>query len=120
MSRKEVLKYRKTFTQVGLDRELDDLARGVRHESTDTSHLHDLLLASTRSRVSHDTYRVLFGEVAEHGTLDLFSLVLPNLDYLEITIVVGQKPIIIERIDFTHSPIGIVQDVLPFWRDLHV
>src|SRR5450830_132304 len=118
--RQEVLEDRQTFTEVGLDGELDDLSRRVRHQASDPRHLHNLLLASTGTGVGHDTHGVLFGKIAEDGPFDLFALLLPDLNHLEVAIVVRKKTILVEFVDLADGPVGIVEDMLPLVWHFHV
>ena len=118
--REEVLEHRQTLTQVGLDGELDNLSRGIRHQASDTRHLYDLLLASTGTGVGHDTHGVLFGKITEYGLFDLCALLLPNLDHLEVAVVVGQESLVVELVDLADGPVGIVEDTLPLGWNFHI
>ena len=53
MSGDEVLQYIKTFTEVGLNRKFDGVTSCICHQTTHTSQLFDLLIRSSRTRVSH-------------------------------------------------------------------
>src|SRR5450830_63269 len=118
--RQEVLEDRQTLTEIGLDGELDDLSRRVRHQPSDTRHLYDLLLASTSAGVSHNTHGVLFGKVAEDSPFDLCALLLPDLNHLEVAVVVGEKTLIVELIDLTDGSVGVIEDTIPLGRYFHV
>ena len=60
MRRDEVLKYVKTFTEVGLDWEFDRVTGRIRHESSHTGKLLDLLIGTTGSGVRHHEDVVVF------------------------------------------------------------
>ncbi len=58
MGRAEVLEHREAFAEVGLDRRLDDLARGLGHQAAHAGELADLLDAAAGARVGHQEDRV--------------------------------------------------------------
>ena len=49
---------RQAFAEVGLDRRLDDLARGLGHQASHAGELADLLDAASGTRVGHQEDRV--------------------------------------------------------------
>ena len=49
----EVFQYVKTFTEIGLDRELDGVTGCIGHQTTHTGKLFDLLIGTTGTGVSH-------------------------------------------------------------------
>ena len=53
MSGNEVLQYVKTLTEVGFDRKLDGVTGCIRHKSSHTCQLLDLLIRSSRTGVCH-------------------------------------------------------------------
>src|SRR4030095_12232580 len=58
VGRDEVLEDREALAEVGRDRRLDDLARGLGHQSAHSGELPDLLLGSAGARIRHDVYLV--------------------------------------------------------------
>src|SRR6185437_14157028 len=54
----EILEHRETFTEVGRDGRLNDLARRLGHEAAHTGELANLLFGSASAGISHDVNRV--------------------------------------------------------------
>src|SRR5699024_2928652 len=61
----EVLQYVQTLTEVGLDRQLDGPSGGIRHQSTHTRQLLDLLIRTTGSGVRHHIDIVIFLQTSQ-------------------------------------------------------
>ena len=60
MRRHEVLQYVQTFTEVGLDGQLDRTTGCIRHQTTHTCQLLDLLVGTTGTGVRHHEDVVVF------------------------------------------------------------
>ena len=58
VGRAEVLEHREPLAEVGLDRRLDDLARGLGHQAAHAGELADLLDAAAGTRLGHQEDRV--------------------------------------------------------------
>ena len=60
MGRHKVFQYVQTFTEIGLDRQLNGVTGGICHQSTHTCQLFDLLIRTTRSGICHHIDIVIF------------------------------------------------------------
>ena len=60
MGRHKVLQYVKSFTEVRLDRQFNGTSRCIRHESTHSGKLLDLLIRATSSGIGHHKDVVIF------------------------------------------------------------
>ena len=63
MSGNKVFQYVKTFTEVGLDRQLDGTAGSIGHQTTHAGKLFDLLVGTTGTGIRHHINIVVFIEV---------------------------------------------------------
>ena len=94
--RDEVLEHREALAEVGGDRRLDDLARGLGHEAAHAGELADLLLGAAGAGVGHDVDRVelvadLVGllHLAEHLVGDGLGRPVPDVDDLVVALTGG-------------------------------
>ena len=99
MGRDEVLQHREPFTEVRRNRRLDDLARRLRHQSTHSGELANLLFRSASTRICHDVNRieraflVALLHLTEHLVSNLFSNRRPDFDDLVVSLAVGDRTI---------------------------
>ena len=91
MRRHEVLQYVQTFTEVGLDRQLDRMTGRIRHQASHTGQLFDLLIRSTRSGVRHHEDVVVLIQSAKQCLGQSIIRLLPGLDDFLITLLVSNQ-----------------------------
>src|SRR5205814_2399833 len=105
VSRGEVLENGQALAEVRRDRRLDDLARGLGHETAHAGQLADLLLAAPRAGVGHHVDRVELAallaalELAEHLLRDELGDVGPDVDDLVVALAVGDDAVLILLLD---------------------
>ena len=116
----EVLEYVKTLTEVRLDRELDGTSGCIRHESTHTSKLLDLLIGSTGSGISHHEDVVVCIESAEKILGQLIIGLLPGIDYLLVTLLLGNETTTIVTCDLVNDSLCVCQQLLLARRNGHI
>src|SRR6185437_14898560 len=99
VGRDEILQHRQSLAEIGGDRGLDDLARGLGHQAAHAGELADLLLRSAGAGVGHDVHRVdralavLLFEHVEHHVGDLLGDVRPDFHNLVVALAVGDGAI---------------------------
>src|SRR5699024_2723709 len=86
MSGHEVLQYVKTFTEVGLDRQLDSTSCRISHQTTHTGKLFDLLVRTTGSGIRHHEDVIVFIKTGKQGVCQLIVSCLPCLHNLFVTL----------------------------------
>lgn len=74
----EVVQYGQAFTEVCLDRQVDDTARRVSHQTTHTGNLTNLLFITTGTGVSHHEDRVEGIHVIHHDFRNVIGRFFPN------------------------------------------
>ena len=87
----EVFEYVKTFTEVGLNRKLNGLTGCIRHKSTHTCKLLDLLVTTTGTGVGHHEYVVVLVKTVKKLFGKLAIGLVPGLYYRTISFFVGDK-----------------------------
>jgi hypothetical protein len=102
----EILQHSEPFAKIRGDRGLNNLARRLRHQSAHTGQLTDLLLASTRARVSHDidgvevfAASVTLLHLVKHRVCDLLGHVRPNGNDFVVALAVRDGPFQILLLD---------------------
>ena len=107
----EVLEHGEAFTEVGLDRRLDNLARRLGHQASHASELPDLLHAASGTRVRHQEDRVhvagvtripgvgVLLEFVHHLLGDLLAGVRPGVKHLVVAFAVGDHAALVELHD---------------------
>ncbi len=134
--RDEVLEHAETLAEVRGDRRLDDLARGLGHESAHGGELANLLRGTTRSRVGHDVDGVearldrllaglrigdrLFADAAHHLARDRVGHACPDVDDLVVPLAVGDEPLLVLLDDLLDLVLRLVEEHLLGGRDDHV
>ena len=113
----EVLQHREPLTEGGADRQLDDAAGGVAHQSAHAAHLADLGDVSLRAGVRHHRQRArrLHGLVL--GRLDLARRLGPEADRLLVELVAGDEPLLVLLLHLVHLGVGGRHDLLLAWRN---
>src|SRR5467141_3791107 len=126
VSRGEVLENGQALAEVRRDRRLDDLARGLGHETAHAGQLADLLLAAPRAGVGHHVDRVELAallaalELAEHLLRDELGGVRPDVDDLVVALAVGDDAILVLLLDLVHLLARLGDVALLRRRDVHV
>ena len=111
VSRDEVLEHGETLAEVAGNGGLDDLARGLRHQTAHSCELPDLLLAAASARVGHHVDRVELALLAllalhllEHLLRYLVGNVRPNGDDFVVTLTLGDSTFAVLVVDLFHLP----------------
>ena len=95
--RDEVLRDGQSLAEVGRNRRLDDLARGLGHQATHTGELANLLGRTSRTGVGHAVdgvrraFEVGFLHLTEHRLGDLLGNVRPDGDDLVVALTIGDR-----------------------------
>src|SRR5205809_2119459 len=124
--RGEVLEDREALAEVRGDRRLDDLARGLGHETAHAGQLADLLLAAPRAGVGHHVDRVELAallaalELAEHLLRDELRGVRPDVDDLVVALAVRDDAVLVLLLDLVHLVARLGDVPLLRRRDVHV
>src|SRR5690606_10534074 len=135
----EVLLHRETLTEVRRDGGLDDLTRGLGHQTAHTGELTDLLGGTTRTRVGHDVHGVearllaglplslgvhagglLLGDLGHHLRGDLLGGLRPDVDDLVVALSVGDQTLEVLVLDLGDLGLGLVEELGLLLRDDHV
>src|SRR6185437_6451984 len=131
----EVLQHVQAFAEVRLDGRLDDRAVRLGHQAAHAGELADLRRGTTRAGVGHDedrVHRLLFVDLAV-GTLDLVEAdalhhcgrdlligARPDVDHLVVAFARGDETGLELLLDLDHFLLGLFQDRLLLFRNLHV
>ena len=91
MGRDEVLQYVQTFTEVGLNGKLDGVTGSIGHKASHSSQLLDLLIRTSGSGVSHHEDVVVLIQASQQIVGQLIVRLLPGIDHLFITLLLGDK-----------------------------
>src|SRR5690606_1052397 len=119
----EVLEDVEALAEVRADRQLDGLARRVRHQATHAGELADLLGVTTRARLGHHVERVerhVLLEVLEHGVLDLLRGVVPQADDLVEALALREEAALGRLLDAGQLALGLLDQLLLLLGDRHV
>ena len=82
----KVLQNIQSFTEVGLNRKFDSLTGCIRHESTHTGKLLNLLIGTTGSGVRHHEDVVIFIQTGKKVMRQLIVRVLPGLNHFLVSL----------------------------------
>ena len=101
MRRIEVFEHGQPFLEVGDDRRLDDLARGLGHQPAHPGKLLDLRRRAAGARIRHHPYRV--DRLTRRGRADHFHHLFgdlvgaarPDVDHLVVLLALGDQAILI-------------------------
>src|SRR3990172_2805520 len=88
----EVLQDRKTFPEAGPDREGDNAASGVRHETSHTNHLLDLGDVTLSARSGHEENATVLREVFINALGHVFATSCPDLYHSPIALFLRDEP----------------------------
>ena len=91
MGRNKVIRYGKTFTEIGLDWQVDDLTGRIGHESAHTSELTHLLFITAGAGVSHHINWIERIHIFHHGRRYIIRSLRPEGNYLSIALLVRDK-----------------------------
>ena len=116
----EVLKYVKTFTEVGLDREFDRVTGRIRHESSHTGKLLDLLIGTTGSGVRHHEDVVVFIKTCQKVMCQLVIGCFPYIDNFFVTLFLCDKTTAEVLSDTVNGSFCICEELLLCCRDSHI
>ena len=87
----EVLQHGQTFTEVGLNGKLDGVTGSIGHKASHSSQLLDLLIRTSGSGVSHHEDVVVLIQASQQIVGQLIVRLLPGIDHLFITLLLGDK-----------------------------
>ena len=91
MGRHEVFQYVQTFTEVGLDRQLDSPSCRICHQTTHTGKLFDLLVRTTGSGIRHHKDIVVFIQTGKQGLCQGIVCCFPCLYDFFVTLFFGNQ-----------------------------
>ena len=120
MCRHEVLQYIKSFTEVGLDRQLDCTTCCISHQTTHTSQLFDLLVRTTGTGVSHHEDVVILIQTIQQCLSQLIISFFPCFYYCFITFFFCHKTTSEVHCDAVYSSLCISQHLRLLSRHCHI
>ncbi len=127
VGRDEVLEHRQPLAEVGGDRRLDDLARGLGHQAAHSGQLPHLLARAAGAGVGHHADRVELAEVVldlghlpEHLLGDLLGHTMPDVDDLVVPLTGGDDAAGALLLDLADLLVGVGQELGLGARDEHV
>ena len=120
----EELDDRETFLEVALDRELDDVAVRLGHETTHTAELSDLGLGTSGSGVRHQEQRVeavlaLF-QLCHELVCQLVVRLCPDVDHSVVALALGDLSLVVLVQNLGLLGVGLVHELLLGFRHDHV
>ena len=124
VSRAEVFKNRQSFTEVGLDRSLNNLTVRLRHQAPHTGQLGDLTHTAPGTGVGHQIDRVEIDFAVANVRLQLFHHLIgdqfpgmrPGVDDVVVTFAVCNQTTLIVPVEARNPFLCISQDlVFRFW-----
>ena len=108
MSRHKVLQNIQTFTEIGLNGQLNGTSCGVRHQSPHTCKLFNLLIRTTGTGIRHHKDVVISVQSSKEGCRQLIVRLFPGLYNLFVTLLVrNQAPLILAH-NFIYRILGIL------------
>ena len=113
----EVIGDGESLAEVRRNRQIDDLARGIRHESAHACELAHLLLVSARAGVRHHEDGVERVHVLHHGVCYVICRLRPELDDLLVALVLGNQTAAELTLDLVDLRLRIRDDFLFLRRD---
>src|SRR5215831_19481015 len=122
----EVLQHGEAFAEVGGNGRLDDLARGLGHETAHPRQLADLLLGAAGAGVGHHVDGIELAallaafQLAEHGIRNLLRGVGPDVDHLVVALAVGDDAVLVLLLHLIDLPPRPVDQLALGGRDVHV
>ncbi len=129
--RDEVLEHRQSFTEVRLDRALDDLANTtgqlllrLGHQAAHSGQLPDLVARPSRARIEHHEDRIVAvlrpGHRLHHGVGDVVVRVRPRIDDLVVPLAVRDVAGLIGTLEPLYPRLGFLQKRELLRRDLEI
>ena len=124
MCRAEILKNIQPFTEVGFNRCLDNLTARLSHQSTHTGKLLNLVNAASRTRITHNPYRIqIWNSVSgvilhrvHHRVCNFNTGMCPNIYDLIISFTIGQNTVVIILHDIIDFLLSLIDNKLLFRR----
>ncbi len=120
MSRNEILQYVQSLTEIGLNRQLDGMAGGIRHQSAHSGKLLNLLIRTTGSRVSHHINIIIFIQSAEQVMRQLIVCILPGLNNLFIALLLRDQATAVVLGNLIHRCLSIRNQLRLGFRHGHI
>src|ERR1035441_8764636 len=126
VGRDEVLEHRKSLTEVGENRFLDDVAGRLGHQSAHAGKLADLLPIAARAGIDHQRDRVIFFlalvviERLQHDVRNLVGAMCPDVDDLVVAFAWGDNTLAILLLDLLDLLLGGVDFLILFLGNDHV
>ena len=118
----EVLKYGQALAEVRLNRDLDGLTGGGRHQAAHASQLTDLVDRTTGARIGHHVNGVI--ALLLHVVLQLgghlLGGLLPLMDNQAIALVIGDEAALVLAVDLCDLLLGLLHQGLLLVRNQHV
>ncbi len=120
MSGDEVFQDIQAFTEIGLDRQLDRMAGGIRHQSTHAGKLLDLLIGTTGSGIRHHKDVIVFIQAGQKVMCQLVVRGLPGLDHLFIALLLCDQAPAEVLGDMVHRVLGVGDQLFLGGRHRHI
>ena len=126
VSRDEVLEHGKTFTEVGKNRALDDLAGWFGHQTAHTCKLLDLGPVTSGTGIDHHEDRVrlkltiIVFQSAEQSVGNLFTRVGPDILHLVLAFAIGDDTAAVLLLNFGNLLLGTLDESGLLLRNDHV
>src|SRR5271157_5513006 len=128
VGRAEVLEHRQPLAEVGLDGRLDDLARGLGHQSAHAGELANLLDTAAGARLGHQENRVqvdlalarVVAQCFHHLGRDPLTGVGPGVQHLVVPLLVGDDSALVQLVVLLDLFFGLGDDLVLGQRGLEV
>ena len=118
--RNKVFQHIQSLTEVSTNRNVDRTTRCIRHQSTHTAKLTDLVNTSAGTGSCHHLNRILFTQTILQFSGHFFGGVIPNLNHLIISFRIGNQTTFKVFSYFFNFLFGFVQNFCFFRRDNHI
>ena len=105
------------LTEVRRNRQVDDLTRRIRHQTTHPRELAHLLLVAACARVRHHEDGVERIHVVHHRIRDIVRRLRPELNDLFVAFILCDQTTSELTLDLVDLPLRVCDDFLLLWRD---
>ncbi len=116
----EIFQNVQTFTEVGLDGQLDGTAGGIGHHAAHAGKLFDLLIGTTGAGIRHDTDVIVFAKAFFQLRCQVIVSLIPDFNDFLVALFVRRQTEAVVHIDLVDRRLGFVQDLLLGSRHDHV
>ncbi len=120
MGRHEIFQYVQTFTEVGLDRQLDSTSRRIRHQSPHTCKLLDLLIGTAGAGVCHHEDVVILIKPGQKRLCQRVICCFPGLYDLFVTLFLRDQTTLEVLRDLIHRILRLLDHLRLLRRHRHI